>query len=495
VPLLAALAAAAAAQESTPPWGFAEAAHPVCPAWAHAWAAGDAADEGLLTYGTSFAGRYAGRAVAPDARTEASSRGIGERPRRSGGTRSGAAALDALASQRRDERLALGTALRGAAGPVLAGVSAPTSTPDVYDYPGPARQADADHDVRAGVRLRAQLPLGRAVLLADVDAEPDHGGLRALGAGVAWEPVLLYAGVLGARTGPSCSGGLVLGGAAAARVVGLEAIQRARVTLPVVGAAQLGVQLGAIPEAGPRNRRPFFHSMRIELHPDDDWVVGLNRAVIFGGSATSVPVTPRTVALMLVGIPDTRGKDSDFENQVASVDVRWRTRVGSRPALVTVEYGTEDSGRAFVRVPGFRLTGEVRGSGADAGWTGLTLLWLAGSRRPHPPWYHHGALSWGWTERGLPLGSPLGGQALAALASWRSESALGGLELAAGVVWRGDENLFAPDLKGVGVRGSLAYTRSFGGWEISTSGSADGAGEVAGRWSISLLRRLARKEP
>jgi hypothetical protein len=376
---------------------------------------------------------------------------------------------------------------------VLAGVSAPTPTPDVYDYSGPGR-AGADHDLRAAVRVRGQLPLGRAVLLADVDTEADHGGLRALGAGVAWEPVLLYGGVLGARTGPSCSGGLVLGGAAAARVVGLEAIQRAPVSLPLVGAVRVGVQLGVIPEAGPGNRRPFFHSMRVELRPHDDWVVGLNRAAIFGGSATSVPVTLRTVALMLVGIPDVRGKDSDFENQVASLDVRVRMWMGSRPALVTLELGTEDSGLAFVRVPGLRLTGEVRGASAGGAWTGLTLLWLAGSRRSYPPWYHHGALSWGWTERGQPLGSPLGGQALAALATWRAESAAGGLEVAAGVVWRGEENLFSPDLEGAGMRGSLAYTRSFGAWEISTSASADGADAFAGRWSWSLIRRLAGEE-
>jgi hypothetical protein len=457
-------------QEPGSGWGFIDGRHPICPAWMHLWASGDAGDPGLLTYGTSFARRYH-EAVADVATSDD--------------------ALVGLARGRTSERLAVGPALRGADGPVLAGASTTsTADPDVFLYPGPA-EGDA---FVAAVRVRGELAPGRTALVLDVDAGADERAVRALGVGVTTGPALFYGGALSARGGPACSGGLVLGGAPGVTVYGLEGIQRQAVALPFVGdsrfGVQVGVQVGVLSEAGPGNRRPFFHSMRIELLPHSDWVIGLNRAVIFGGTATRVPVTLRTVVLMLIGLPDVRGKDSDFENQVASVDARWRTRISSRPALFTLEYGTEDSGRAFVRVPGFRLTGELRAGVTPSSWTGLTLVWLAGSRRPHPPWYRHGALAWGWTDRGLPLGNPLGGKGLAAVASHRFETPTGGLALGAGVVWRGNENLFAPDLEGVRMHGSVTWLLTLGGWEMSSSASADLGGSLAARGSLALVRRL-----
>jgi hypothetical protein len=340
--------------------------------------------------------------------------------------------------------------------------------------------------------VRGELARGRLVAAADVAAAEGDFYVRVLALGVKAGPVAALAGALTLRSGPGCEGGLVLGAPRLAEAWGLELRQGEARLLPWVGSFQVAVQLGVLLEAGPGNRWPLFHAMRIELRPHEDWTVGLNRAVIFGGDGTGVPVTLRSMALMLIGITNDPEKSSDFENQVASLDVRWRGRLAGAPLLVTAEYGADDSGLAFLRVPGARLDAEVALSGRR-GWVGLAGTWLAGRRAGHPPWYQHGALAWGWTDRGRPLGSPFGGQAKALLATYRGEWASLALESAAGVVDRGPDNLFAPDLEGAGAHASSAVLWMPGPWEVSLSASADLAGARVTRWSVSILRRLARR--
>lgn len=431
--------------------------HPACSAWSHEWASGGV-DYGLSTYGTAASSMY-GAAGREDGFVSLRTRGVA----------------------------AVGLDWEESSGPVRAGATLPGSTAGTFFYPGPAESDDPP----VAVRARGELSQGHLMLAADVSAHEDGVRTRVLALGVRAGGVLAYGGALGLRTGPGCRGGLVLGASDLAEAWGLELRQRTPRSVPWIGTLQVGTQLGVLREAGPGNRWPLFHSMRIELRPAHDWVVGLNRAVIFGGSETTVRVRPRTVVLMLIGLTEAPGKNSSFENQVASVDVRWRARARSRPVLVTAEYGTDDSGYAFLNVPGFRVTGELS-LGAERGWAGLAGTWLTGSRDTYPPWSRHKWLAWGWTDRGRSLGNPLGGQVKALLGTFRKESDTAALELAVGVVDRGAENLFAPDLEGVGFHGSGSILWTLGGWEVSVAAAADVAGASALRWSSSVMRSFGR---
>lgn len=443
-----------------------DAAYPVCAAWLHEWTEGSQGDPGLLTFGAPFLLRYAA--------AEASDRERGP-----------IAVTRSLVERRAASVGAVGVELLMERGPLLAGASEPTDVQDVYHYPGPRRSSRTS----PAVRVRKALSWNGLAAAADVATDGHEIRVRSLGGGISRGPLLVYGGALPARTGPDCGGGLVLGGAGGP-VWGVELLQNRPVRLPVIGRVQLALQIGALREAGPGNRWPFFHAMRVEVRPGEDVVFGLNRAVIFGGSRSPVAVTPRTVGLMLVGVTDTRGKDSDFENQVASLDVRWRTRAADRPLLLAAEYGVDDSGYAFARVPGVRVQGEIAWSPFGAGWTGVSLVAIAPPTGTYPAWYRHGALAWGWTDRGTPLGSPLGGDGWGALATWRRESAAGGLALGAGPFVRGGENLFAPDLEGTGLAATIGLDHAFGPWEVEVQGRLERAGAFAGQWTSSLVRRF-----
>ena len=376
-------------------------------------------------------------------------------------------------------------------GPVLAGASQPTDDPIRYDYDGPRRRDDR----ALALRGRVSLVRGAFVFAADVATDGRAVDVHALGLSVERGPVLAYAGALTARTGPSCEGGVVLSGTAAlawgeGSLYGVQLLGSPLFRLPVLGTTSVGLQLGALAEASPGNRHPLFHTMRVELQPSADLVLGLSRAVIFGGSETHVPVTLRTLALMLVGVTDTSAKDSDFENQVAAVDARWRARLWGRPLLLTAEYGADDSGYAFLHVPGVRVAGEWGWSPLGSGWTGLSVTHLARPEGTYPPWYRHGALAWGWTDRGWPLGSLLGGSGTAALLTYRRDGARLSIDVGAGPVDRSSTNLFSPDLEG---RGWLAMGSARGVWRAWTW-SLHGVGQRAGRgaaWaSLSLMRAV-----
>ncbi|HZD05185.1 MAG TPA: capsule assembly Wzi family protein, partial [Longimicrobiales bacterium] len=208
-----------------------------------------------------------------------------------------------------------------------------------------------------------------------------------------------------------------------------------------------------------------------------DWRVGVTRGLIFGGRATSVPVTFRTVGLMLLGLTDVPAKDSDFENQVASLDVSWRTAVSGTPLRLHLEYGVDDSGWAFVYVPAVTLGGEVLRPGEDGFHTlGARIVWIAPSTGSYPEWYRHGALAWGWTDRGVLLGHELGGEGWGlSLDAFRS-SGSGEYGVRLLVSRRGEENLLAPPGAGWGVESRLEgrtvlWSRSPGallaGWRLA----------------------------
>ncbi|MEQ8329166.1 MAG: capsule assembly Wzi family protein [Longimicrobiales bacterium] len=440
-----------------------DADHPACDLMLLAWAAGGEAP-GLVTFGSPVAD--AGPGVPGAVGTDPSTRARG-------------VLLDGL----RERPLGAGAGSVVGTGARRAGAMRDIGSPGapLYEYPGPRGERTAS----GGVRVQGLLSRGALSASVDLDLSDDDHRFRGRAA-VSGASGRLVAGALELRSGPSCRRGLVLGGTGVAH--GLELVQGRPWSLPFVGALHLGVQAGVLDEAGPDNAHPWFHAMRLEFRPRPSVVVGLSRAVIFGGSASSVPLTPRTLGLLLVGATDTRAKDSDFENQVAAVDLRLRGAVAGRPSLLTLEYAADDSGLAFLRVPGVRATAAL--GLASGAWLGVDVHAVAGSRDGYPPWYRHGALAWGWTDRGRPLGSPAGGHGWGVLATWVGPLPSGVVSLEAGPVHRGADNLFAPDLTGTGVRAGGSFRVRAGPWEVAGEGRVDRVGGWAGTVSASVVYRF-----
>ena len=285
-----------------------------------------------------------------------------------------------------------------------------------------------------------------------VDAGEAYVTLRADGAN-AW---------LGRRAlalGPASGGGAVLTDAVAFDGAGV-APSGEGVRLPgplrVLGPAR-PVLLVARMERSGDVRRPWFTGMRLDFAPSSSFSFGFNRAALFGGAGNE-PVTPWRLLQMMIGLTDTDGKDSDFENQVASVDVALRASVARVPLLFHAEWAFDDMGFGWTNVPGVVAGIEAASlPGAPGVGVGLEHAWFDGHCCGNPPWYRHGGLGEGWTDRGVPLGHPLGGHGRETALTARVAAPARGVFVSgrAYVRHRGEENLFAPDREGGSVGGAV----------------------------------------
>jgi hypothetical protein len=208
-------------------------------------------------------------------------------------------------------------------------------------------------------------------------------------------------------------------------------------------------------ENGDRIRNPWFTGMRAALAPHPRLALGINRGILFGGEGNS-SATLRNLAYMLVGKHS--GEMGEFDDQVVSLDVRYRPPLGRLPLVVYLEWGADDSAGGWKDVPGRVLGVEL------AALPGLpsASLWLertsfAAACCGNTIWYRNWAFRGGWSADGEPLAHPLGGHGTEWLLGGRSDllDARLRLEGRAFARWRGEENLFAPDRVGDSYGGAL----------------------------------------
>jgi hypothetical protein len=163
----------------------------------------------------------------------------------------------------------------------------------------------------------------------------------------------------------------------------------------------------------------FMTPLGGERHPDDPWLWGarlafqphrrltfaVNRASIFGGKQG---VTAERLAGMFVGV--IRG--TDFENQVLSLEGRWRLPTDALlPATVYLEWGADDGAGALHEVPA-RVGGIVLPAlpglpqlSAGAEYARFEVVCCG-----HGPWYYNSTHSGNWARGTRPLAHPLGGE-------------------------------------------------------------------------------------
>ncbi|HSR40954.1 MAG TPA: hypothetical protein VLL48_02250, partial [Longimicrobiales bacterium] len=110
---------------------------------------------------------------------------------------------------------------------------------------------------------------------------------------------------------------------------------------------------------------------------------------------------------------------------------------------------------------------------------GSGLVWIAPSSRTYPEWYRHGALAWGWTDRGVPLGHDLGGEGWGLRITGFEARGEDEMEARLLVTRRGDENLLAPAARGWGVELRSEGRVGLGAW---------GNGRVQAAWHLEIGR-------
>jgi len=208
--------------------------------------------------------------------------------------------------------------------------------------------------------------------------------------------------------GPAASGGVVFTGGVALPRVELQT------TRPVVFPGVLR-HLGPVSFHTfatrlyePRHRGdPYLWGARgaLRLHPR--FTVGVSRGSIFGGDSVPTPVSLKSLASMLVGI-----LSDDFENQIVSMDFRYRVPSEAvLPLTLYLEWGADDGAGAWWDVPGRVMGAQVPAlPGLPQVVAGAEYTTFGALCCGNPGWYLHANQPGGWAARDVALGHPLGGE-------------------------------------------------------------------------------------
>jgi hypothetical protein len=281
---------------------------------------------------------------------------------------------------------------------------------------------------------------------------------------VAAGPVALSAGKQPVAYGWGEGGGIVLSETVMPRV---EAQTLRPVRLP-----------GVLRHFGGVTLNTFFTRLGGARHPDEPWMWGarlafqphprltfaVNRASIFGGDSA---VTAGRLLGMFVGV--IRG--SAFENQVLSLEGRWRLPTDAvLPATAYLEWGADDGAGALHEVPA-RVGGILFPAlpGLPEVSAGAEYARFEAACCGHGPWYFNATHLGNWARGTRPLGHPLGGEGWEAAAYARGDLADARLRVHLRGFARdysdeslptfGGGNLFAPQRTGgsVGFVAEAAY--------------------------------------
>ncbi len=393
--------------------------------------------------------------------------------------------VSALEQQRAEGAALLGGSMAGGAGLREGVVSTGKNTANGWSGAAPVPdRADGLMDVELAAAVFPHMSVSLSPRWAAGSAGVESGDVQARVATVG-----LWAGRRAPAYRAGRGGGIVLSGAAAFDGGGMFLAEPLR--LPWVFGALGPVGFETTLARAARNgdvAHPWFWTARGTVHPHPRLSIGVTRAALMGGEGNP-PLTLRALAYMLVGKHD--GVDSRVEDQVVSVDLRYRPPLPI-PLSVYFEWGAEDSAGAWWQVPG-RVVGMLLPAWPGATWlsAGMERAAFAGHCCSNPPWYRHGSFPAGWSAGGAPLGHPLGGEGT----EWRAygdADLLGARVRLSGdafVRHRGPENLYAPEREGAsrGVRVDVAW-RPWGGLELN----ANAEGEKADDWSRATAAITAR---
>lgn len=172
-----------------------------------------------------------------------------------------------------------------------------------------------------------------------------------------------------------------------------------------VGPVTLQTFAGPVNDDARHPTGPNLWGMRAAFQPHPRLTFGANRGAIFGGEDD--PITVSNLAKMVLGVIRSR-----FENQVISVDARWRLPTDRvLPATAYIEWGADDAAGALDETPA-RVIGLFLPilPGAPQAALGVEYTYFKAACCGHGAWYVNSTFPGNWAVRDRPLGHPLGGE-------------------------------------------------------------------------------------
>ncbi|HEX9107376.1 MAG TPA: capsule assembly Wzi family protein, partial [Longimicrobiales bacterium] len=306
------------------------------------------------------------------------------------------------------------------------------------------------------------LALGRrAVLVASGRAQDNQPGVEAVYTLLLVGPAQLWIGRRPLGFGAATGGGSVLNAGVPFDGAGIF-------TRPLHPGSVLRL-LGPLRlEAfGSRLRRtggvadPWFAAARVWLQPHPRLSLAGTRAAALGGQGNTAVGWSELPAFLLGGAG---GQHGETENQVASLEARWRVPAGALPLVAYGEWAMDDMGMKLLRNSGLVAGVELAAlPGAPGVALGLEHAGFPDHCCGFPPWYRHSALP--WIEERVPLGRPLGGAGSEWLLHSRADLRDARLRLEGKLIRRNRlaDNLYAPTRQGVSTGGEMSVEWMPGG--------------------------------
>lgn len=283
-----------------------------------------------------------------------------------------------------------------------------------------------------------------------------------------WKKIGIWGGrrVPAFRTGQG--GGIVVNGTAAFTGGGLVFTDPIRLpwVLRHLGAIRFETFLSRL-DSNATIPRPWFFASHASISPHPRLLIGATQAFMFGGEGVA-PFTWNNFKEMFIS-HGLQSAGTEYENGLASWEVRFRPPIPVVPLTLYMEWGWDDNHAAWTLFPGRVIGGQIP---AVPGIPALSLgLEHTAFSRPctgcdgchceyYATWYRHYLFKDGWTVDRQPIGHPLGGDGSEWLAygTWDDPTNRLRVEGSAFHRRRGEYNIYAPARAGTSIGGRIAAT-------------------------------------
>lgn len=278
-----------------------------------------------------------------------------------------------------------------------------------------------------------------------------------------WKALGVWAGRRSVAYGPGAGGGIVFNGTTSFPGGGITLMQPIRLPwiFRYIGPIRFETFLSQI-DSSASVKHPWLIASHASISPIPRVLIGVTQAFMFSGSGLP-PFTWKNFKEMYHSHGITAA-GSEFENGIASAELRFRAPIPVVPTELYVEWGSEDNHSAWALFPA-TVVG-VR-SPAIPGVPALSLgVEHAFFHRPctdcnyYATWYRHYLFKDGWTVDRQLIGHPLGGEGNEWLlyGSWDDPARPVRLNARTFLRNRGPFNLYSPTREGQSVGGQVDVT-------------------------------------